>query len=277
MRGMRELGYIEGKNLAIEWRFADGKFERFPALAAELVQLKVEVLVTHTGATVQALKRATSTIPIVMTTSLDPVGSGFAASLARPGGNITGLALITADLSPKHVELLKLMLPSLSRVAILTNPGNPGHPGVLKNVQAAAQTRGLQVVHVQAGNAEEIERGFERMARERLNGAIVVSDSYFLYQRKQIAELGIKHRVATIYSNRPSVVAGILMSYGSNNADSYRRAATYVDKILKGAKPCDLPIEQPSTFQLTINRKTAKALGIAIPKGLLDRADEVID
>jgi putative ABC transport system substrate-binding protein len=277
VQGMRELGYVEGKNLAIEWRYADGKHERLPALAAELVKLKPEVIVTHATPAVHALKRATNTIPIVMTSTGDPVGSGLAASLARPGGNITGLTLITIDLTPKQVELLQAMVPALSRIAVFMNPGTSSHPGVLRSAQAAAQSRGILVVPVHAANPEEIERGFEKLKQDGVNAALFATDSLWALQRRQIAELAVRHRVATMQMDREFVEAGSLMSYSTNVADSYRRAATYVDRILKGAKPGDLPIEQPTKIYLVINRKTAKAIGLEIPRELLARADEVIE
>ena len=277
VQGMRELGYVEGKNLVIEWRFADGKYERLPGLAAELVRMKVEVIVTHSAAGPQAAQRATSTIPIVFVTASDPVGSGFAVSLARPGGNLTGLSNIVSEVSPKHIELLKTMIPKLSRVAVLQNPGNSFHPANLKSIQAAAQQVGIKVLPVDARAPDEIERGFATMTRERAEAVIVAADAFFVQQRRQIAELALKNRLPSMFPFREDVQAGGLMSYGQNLADSYRRAATYVDKILKGAKPGELPIEQPTRFHLAINRKTAKALGLNITNELLLRADEVIE
>ena len=276
MQGMRELGYVEGKDLLIEWRFADGKYERLPSLADELVQMKVEVLVTH-GTETQAALRATSTIPIVTAFAIDPVGSGFAASLARPGGNLTGLSNITADVSPKHIELLKTIIPKLSRVAFLMNPGNPGHPSILKSVQVAGQYAGIKILPLEARTSEEIERGFATMARERTGAVIMAADAFFVIKRRQIAGLALKNRMPSMFPYREPVEAGGLMSYGQDIADFFRRSATYVDKILKGAKPGDLPIEQPTKFELVINRKTAKALGITIPPSVLLRADRVIE
>jgi putative ABC transport system substrate-binding protein len=277
IEGMRELGYIEGKNLTIEWRFADGKFERLPGLAGELVRMKLEAIVTHTTPSTEALQRATSAIPIVMTSIADPVASGFAASLARPGGNITGLSIITIDLSPKYLELLKIMMPALSRAAVLVNPGNSTHPATLKSIQAAAQQRGVKVLPVEARTAEEIERGFAAMRRERVDAVIIPGDGFFIGQRRQITELAVRNRLPSMCAFREFVEAGGLMSYGQNITDFYRRAATYVDKILKGAKPGELPIEQPLKIHLAINRKTANALGLTIPQELLLRADEVIE
>ncbi|MGH8672938.1 MAG: ABC transporter substrate-binding protein [Burkholderiales bacterium] len=276
-QGMRELGYVEGKNLVIEWRFADGKSERLPDLAAELVRMKVELIVTHAMIATEALQRATSTIPIVSSPLTDPVGRGFAASLARPGGSITGLSLMAIDVSAKQLELLKTAMPALSRLAILVNPDNPAHPAVLKTVQAPAQQFGIKVLPVNARTAEEIERGFAIMTREHAHAGISLSDPFFTGQRRQIAQLAFTHRLPMMFGQREYVEAGGLMSYGANLADFYRRAASYVDKILKGAKPGDLPIEQPTTIHLAINRKTAKALGLTSPQELLLRADEVID
>ena len=276
-QGMRQLGYIEGKNFVIEWRFADGKFERLPGLAAELVQMKVDVIVAAGTVATQVAQRATTTIPIVIAASLDPVGSGFVKSLTRPGGNITGLSLATSDFSPKHLELLMTVAPKLSRVAVLVNPDNSAHPALLKSVQAAAQKLGVQVLPVSARTPEDIERGFSMMKRERAEAVIVATDAFFFLQRRQIAELALRLRLASMATNRQHAEAGDLMSYGQNVADFYRRAATFVDKILKGAKPGELPIEQPTIFELVINRKTAKALGLTIPQELLLRADRVIE
>ena len=275
--GMRELGYVEGRNLVIEWRFADGKDERLPALAAELVRANVELIVTHTTPGTQAAQRVTRTIPIVMANANDPIGSGFAASLARPGGNITGLSNVSVDLSPKYLELLRIMVPALSRVAVLVNPDNSTHQPILKGIQTVAQRIGVKIMPVAAHAPEEIERGFARMSRDRADAVIISSDSIFLTQARQIAGLAAKARLPTMFWSVLQVEAGGLMSYGQNYAELYHRAATYVDKILKGARPGDLPIEQPTIFELAINRKTAKALRLAIPKELLLRADRVIE
>jgi putative ABC transport system substrate-binding protein len=276
-QGMRELGYLDGKNLVVEWRFADGKSERLAGLAAELVRMKVEVIATHGTPATQAAQRATSTVPIVFAAASEPIGSGFAASLARPGGNITGLSLTTVDVSPKHLELLKMMIPRLSRIAFLMNPDTSSHPAILKSVQAAAQTIGVRVLPLQARNPGEFERGFDVMKRERIEAVILAPDTFYIGQRRQYAELALKNRMPTMFSFREQVEAGGLMSYGQNLADHYRRAATYVDKILKGARPGELPIEQPTRLYLAINRKAAKALGLTISQELLLRADEVIE
>ncbi len=276
-QGMRELGYIEGKNLTIEGRFADGKYERLPGLAAELVRMNLEVIVTHGTPPSEVLQRATRTIPIVAVAMGDPVASGIAASLARPGGNITGLSLMNIDLTPKRFELLKLIMPALSRVAVLMNPGNSGHPAILKSVQAAAQPLGVKILPVDARTPDEIEHGFAAMKRERADAVIILGDPFFPGQRRQITELVARNRLPSMFYFREDVEAGGLMSYGQNITDFYRHAATYVDKILKGAKPGELPIEQPTKIHLAINRKTAKALGLTVPQELLLRADVVIE
>ena len=277
LRGMRELGYVEGKNLVIEWRFAEGKYERLAVLAAELVQLKVDVIVTAGTPATGVAQKATTTIPIVMGTVGDPVGSGFVKSLARPGGNITGLSEIAVDLSPKLLEMLISMVPKLSRVAVLMNPGNSSHATRLKSIQAAAQAVSVTILPAEARTAKEIENAFSMMAQKKTGAVIVMVDALFNQQVRQIAELAAKNRLPTISGLREYVEAGGLMSYGQNLADNFRRAATYVDKILKGAKPGDLPVEQPTNFELFINGKTAKALGLKIPQSLLISADKVIE
>jgi putative ABC transport system substrate-binding protein len=275
--GMRELGYVEGKNLVIEWRFADNKYERLPDLAADLVRLKVDVIVTAGPAATSAAQKATTTIPIVFGGANDPVGSGFVKSLARPAGNITGLSNVSVEMSPKLLEMLLSTMPKLSRVAVLMNPSNSGHATMLKNVQAAAQKANVKVLPVEARTPQEIETGFSVMTKENAKAVIVVRDALFNQQVRQIAELAAKNRLSSIAQIREYVDAGGLMSYGPSITDSYRRAATYVDKIFKGAKPGDLPVEQPTKFELFINRKTAKELGLTIPQSLLISADKVIE
>jgi putative ABC transport system substrate-binding protein len=277
LRGMGELGYVEGKNMVIEWRFADGAYERLPALAAELVRLDVDVIVAQSSSAIRAAQKATTTIPIVFPSTGDPVGSGFVASLARPGGNITGLSNTNLDVSAKLLELLIAMAPRLSRVAVLGNPGSSTHSAILRSVQAAALTRvGVRVLSVEARTREEIERSFVLMTQERADGVIVAADAFLNAQAGHIAPLALKHRLPSISQPRVYAEAGGLMSYGQNTAESYRHAATYVDKILKGAKPADLPVEQPTKFELVVNLKTAKALGLKIPESIRIRADEVI-
>ena len=275
--GMRELGYVEGKSLVIEWRFADSKLERLPDLAAELVRLRVDVIVSSGTATTSAAQKATATIPIVMETNTDPVGSGFVKTLARPGGNITGLSNISVDISPKHLEMLFSMVPKISRVAVLVNPANPSHALILKSGHSAAQTKSAKILPVEARTASEIEKAFSAMVRKKAEAVIVPRDGLFIPQARQIAELATKIRLPSIATFREYVEDGGLMSYGSSLTDGYRRAATYVDKILKGAKPADLPVEQPTKFELIINGKTAKTLGLTIPQSLLISADKVIE
>jgi len=277
IRGLRDLGYVEGKNFVIEWRFADGNYQRLPVLAGELVSMNVDVLMTGGTAANSALQKATTTIPIVNATMSDPVGNGFAKSLTHPGGNITGLALATTDMSPKHVELLRLIVPKLTSLGLLVNLGNSAHPAVAKSITTNAQRLGIKVRILDARNADGLTRNFSIMKQERTEAVIAVVDAFFISQRREIAELALKNNLPSMFSAQEHVEAGGLMSYGQNLADHYRRAAAYVDKIFKGAKPGNLPIEQPAVFSLTINSKTAKALGLAIPQELLLRADKVIE
>ena len=278
LQGMRELGYSEGKHYVLEERFAPGsEVERLPALAAELTRSNLDVIVASGGAAAQALKQATTTIPVVFAVSNNPVLAGFAASLARPGGNFTGLAAFLDEVFPKHVEMLKLAVPKLSRIAALANSRNVVHPHLLKGIEAVARYNGIQVQRVDGDTFEDIERGIGAIARQRAQALIILGDAFFVQYFRQIAALAIRNRVASIYSGREYPEAGGLMSYGPNFADNYRRAASYVDKILKGAKPGDLPIEQPTKFELVVNRKTANALGIILSQELLFRADRVIE
>ena len=276
-QGMRDLGYVEGENCVIRSRFADGKYERLQGLAEELVRLKVDVIVAVTMLGVQAAKKATTSVPIVMVAIPDPVGEGFAASLSRPGGNITGLSTIVTEASAKHVELLRAVIPNLSRIAVLINPSNPSDSLILEQINGAAFSIGVKLLPVEAGTAAEIEAGFSAMTRTRAEAVIVAADSFFDVQRDQIARLAVKNRLPTIHSNRVPTEAGGLMSYGQDLRDQYRRAATYVDNILKGAKPSDLAVEQPMVLELVVNLNTAKALGLALPGELLLRADKLIE
>jgi len=276
-QGMRELGYVEGRNLAIEWRSAEGKAERLPDLAAQLVQGKVDIIVTAGTPATSAAQKATATIPIVIANANDPIGSGLVKSLSHPGANITGLSSLAVDISPKNLEIMLSLVPRLSQVAVLVNPANSGHAAILKGTQAAARKLNIKVLPAEARTAQEIERAFSVMARERAGAVIVAIDAFFIQQGRQIADLAAKHRLPSMSGSREYVEAGGLMSYGQNLADNYRRAATYVDKILKGAKPGDLPVEQPTTFELFVSRKAAKALGITIPQSILVRADRVIE
>src|SRR5262245_4509485 len=277
VRGMRELGYIEGKNLSIEWRFASGEAGRLAGLAAELVKLPVDVIVASGTPVINAAQKATTTIPIVMPTSNDPVGSGFIASLARPGGNTTGLSNLSPDLSPKAVELLLSVAPNASRVAILVNPRNSSNAPIAINLQVAMQGVGRVGFPVEASRAEDIDHAFSRMKEQNADAAVVAPDAMFVGQRQPIANLATKYRLPSLFSFREHVEAGGLMSYGQHLADSYRRSAIYVDKIFKVAKPGDMPIEQSLKLELVINLKSARFLGIAVPPILLATADEVIE
>ena len=276
--GLRELGYVEGKNLAIETRLAEGKYDRFPDLAAELVRLKVEVIVTQGPQATSAAQQATATIPIVMANSDDPVASNFVKSLAHPGGNITGLSNLSGEIGAKHLEMLLGMVPKLSRVAVLLNPANASSGAiVLKSVQSVAGSRGVKVLPIEARSAAEIETAFARMRHEKAGAVILVQDAVFQQRRTLIAELAVKHRLPTIFRNRQFAEAGGLISYGPTAEENFRRAATYVGKILRGAKPGDIPVEQPTNFRLVINGRTAKTLGLIIPQSLLIGADNVIE
>lgn len=274
---LNELGYVEGKNLTIEWRFAAGDYERLPKLAMELVQASVDVIMALGPPAVEAARRATTTIPIVIVVSNDPVDAGFVKSLARPGGNITGLSNLAGDISPKHLELLKATAPQLARVAVLTNPGNMAHTAMLKSVEDAAQRIGVRVFQAKAQTPAEIERAFASMIRERASAVMVGLDPLFIQQQRQIASLAAKNRLPSIFANREYAEAGGLMSYGQNQTDIYRRAATYIDKIFKGARAGDLPVEQPMTFELVVNLKTAKAIGLTMPPEIMVQATRVIE
>jgi putative ABC transport system substrate-binding protein len=277
-QGLRELGYEEGRNIAIESRWAEGKYDRYPALAADLVRLKVDVIVAQGGAVTQAAQQATRTIPIVMSLVLDPVGIGLVASLARPGGNVTGTAFMGPDLVGKQLELLKEMVPKVSRVALLRNPDNPADTAMLRGAEAAARALGVRLQALEARNPQEIDSAFAAMTRERAGALLISPDPLFGTQRRQIAELAAKRRLPAMHGGTPDYAeAGGLMVYSPNILDLHRRAATYVDKILKGGKPADLPVEQPTKFELIINLKAAKALGLTIPQSLLRRADQIIE
>src|SRR5712692_1525732 len=275
-QGLRELGYVEGQNIAIEYRFAEGRPERLPALAAELVRLKVDVIVAGGPPAPAAAKQATGTIPIVFAVAADPVAVGLVASLARPGGNITGLASISGEIVGKQLELFKEVAPKVSRVAVLQNPSNDTHPHTLRQAEGAARALGVQLHIVEARTPPEIDAAFAAMRSQRAGGVLVLRDPLFLTHRTQIAALAAKNRLPAVYGFKEEAEAGGLMAYGASVPLMYRRAATYVDKILRGAKPADLPVEQPTKFELVINLKTAKALGLTIPQSVLRRADEVI-
>jgi putative ABC transport system substrate-binding protein len=276
-QGLHELGYVEGKNIIIEYRYAEGKFDRLPALAAELVRLKVDLIVT-TGPTVtRAAKEATTTVPIVMTTDTDPVGNGFVASLARPGSNITGLSSLAPELSGKQLELLKEVVPTLSRVAVFGTSTNPGNSQMLKEVKRATATFGVKLQYLEVRSSKDIETAFRAASNERAEALLyLVAGLVAAGHRIEITELAVKSRLPAIYTQINYVEDGGLMSYGVNTADLDRRAATYVDKILKGAKPADIPVEQPTKFEFIINLKAAKQIGLTIPPNVLARADRVI-
>jgi len=274
---MRELGYVENKDFVIEWRSANEQYERFPELARELIRLKVDVIVTAAGAAVRSLQDATTTIPIVWVYSTDPVGNGFVASLAHPGGNITGLAASSNDTAPKQLELLAMIAPSASRIGVLGNRSNPNFASVLKNAQVAGERVGLSITPVAAGNVEEIERAFAAFDQQGIQAVVATTDAVFFAQRERIAELALARRLPMMFSQREYVEAGGLMSYGENLSDFLRRAAVFVDKIFKGAKPADLPIEQPTRFHLVVNHKTVDALSLTIPPQIYTFADEVIE
>jgi putative tryptophan/tyrosine transport system substrate-binding protein len=276
-RGLRSLGYVEGRDFILEARFADGRVERLLPLAQELVQRKVDLIVTTDTPATRAAQQATATVPLVMVNVIDPVGSGFVDSLARPGGNITGLTSMTGDISTKHIQLLKTVMPRLSRIAVLVNPSNPAHRGVLSSIAAAARQFGIAALPIEAQDRQKIDEAFAAIAKAKTDAMIVVADAFFAQQRHQIAELAARHRVASVSANREYVEAGAFMSYGQNFQDNTRRAAVFVDKILRGAKPENMAVERPTKFDLVINRKTAKTLGLTIPHELTLLADEILD
>ena len=276
-QGMRERGYVEGKNLSVEWRFADDQRDRLPRFAAELVRLNVDVIVVQGTPSITAAQKATTSIPIVMTPITDPVAAGFVKSLARPGGNITGLANLSEVIFSKHLEVLRSIVPKLSRVAVLVNPTNPNHTTILKTLQAAAQKVSVNILPLESRNPKEIDVAFTTMAKEKAGAVIVAADAVFEQQQSHVVGLTAKYRMPSISLRKEFAEAGGLMSYGQNQAEGFKHVATYVDKILKGAKPADLPVEQPTKFELVINGKTAKALGLTIPQSLLISADKVIE
>ena len=277
LQGMRDWGYFEGKNLTLEWRFASGRYASLAALAKELVETKPDLLVTYGTAAAEALRAVTQSIPIVIAAAIDPVKSGLVASLARPGGNVTGLSAIAIDMSQKHVEMLATMIPKLSRVMVVVNPGNSGHGTLLKSVQAAATRFKISISSTEVATAEDIDKAFAAARRANAGAVLVGGDALFAGIGRQFAAAATKTKMPAIGIYRDHVIAGTLMSYGQNLADSHRRAATYVDKIFKGAKPGDLPVEQPTIIELYINRKTAKTLGLTIPQSLLISADKVLE
>jgi putative ABC transport system substrate-binding protein len=280
LQGLRDLGYVEGRNVVIEYRFSEGKLERYPALATELVALKVDVIVAPIAPAALAAKQATRTIPIVFAAVADPITDGLVTSLARPGGNVTGLSFLAPELVGKHLEQLTQAVPGVSLVAVLWHPGAMGErtdKDMLKAADVAGRALGVRLQFVEARGPADVDRAFSDMTRARAGALTVLASTMFLSERRRLVGLAAKYRLPALYPMREFVDAGGLMAYGPNLADMFRRAATYVDKILKGAKPGDLPIEQPTKFELVINLKTAKALGLTIPQSLLQRADQVIE
>jgi putative ABC transport system substrate-binding protein len=277
LQGMRELGYVEGRDFVMEWRFAEGRPELYPVLAAELVRAQVDVVVAGNPTAVRPMQQASSSIPIVVAVANDPVGLGLVASLARPGGNVTGLATSADDTAPKQLELLAKAVPKLSRVGILSSPDNPNSAPVVRAAQAAALTVGMQLLPVEARTLDDFESAFATLLKEHAEALMLVPGGVFNPQRRRLADLALRARLPTISYEREAVEAFFLMNYGESAKDFNRRAAFYVDKIIKGAKPADLPVQQPTRFFLTINRKTADTLGLALPLELLVQADEIIE
>src|SRR5262245_6800593 len=274
--GLRDLGYAEGKNIAIEFRWAE-RVEQLPQFAADLVHLNLDVIFALSSTMVEPARQATSTIPIVFATHADPVGVGHVASLARPGGNITGLSMLLTDLVAKQLEILTEVVPQARRIGVLWNPTTPSHPAAMKEVDAAGHRLGLQLVAVPAQTMEDFDGAFATMARERVEAFLAVASPLFIAYREPLAELARKHRLPGMFGSKENVQAGGLISYGADLIDLHRRAAAYIDKILKGAKPGELPVEQASKYEMVINHTTAKAIGLAIAESFLVRADEVIE
>jgi putative ABC transport system substrate-binding protein len=276
-QGLRELQWVEGQNMVIEYRYAEGRFDRLPDLAAELVRLKVDIITASPAPVALAAKNATGTVPIVFMGVPDPVGIGLVASLARPGGNVTGLTYsVGFNIFGKDLELLKEAVPKIRRVAVLSNPASPSQPLTMSEIRGAARSLGIQLLLLAARGPGEFDGAFATMARERVGALFVVTDPAFSPHRARLADLAAQNRLPSIFTQREDAEAGALMSYGPSLSDLWRRGATYVDRILRGARPADLPVEQPTKFELIINLKTARALGLTIPPSLLQRADQVI-
>ena len=277
-QGLRELGWVEGQNIVIDYRFAEGQYDRLPGLADELVRLKVDVIAASPTPAALAAKNATETIPIVGIGFDNPVQHGLITSLARPGGNVTGLSYgVGPEIFGKDVELLREIIPAVRHVAVLSNPAGPNHVSMISNVKTAARSLGVELLLLEVRGPDEFDGAFAAMANERVGALFVFGDPMLSIHRARLAELAVQNRLPSMHTNRPHVEAGGLMCYGPSFSDLWRRAAAYVDKILKGAKPADLPVEQPTKFELVINLKTAKAIGIVIPQSILLRADEVIE
>src|SRR6266550_1033098 len=276
-QGLRDLGYVEGRNITIEYRWAEGKPERMHELAEELVGLGVEVIIAPSSIYTEAAKRATSAVPIIFMSHADPLRSGHVTSLAQPGGNITGLSLMMTETNVKGLELLKEAVPGLSRRAVIWDPATPSHEPGLRAVEAAGPSLGVQVQPVSVRSANEYDSAFMTIVRDRADAVLVLSTSLFIAGAQPLAELALAHKLPSLFGPKHHVTAGGLMSYSPDRADNWRRGAIYVDKILRGAKPADLPVQQPTKFELVINLKTATALGLTVPQSLLARADEVIE
>jgi putative ABC transport system substrate-binding protein len=275
--GLRELGYEEGRNVIIEFRWADGKYDQFPALVAELLAAKVDVIITAGTPATLAIKKATSTVPLVYIAVGDPVGTGVVPNLGRPGGNITGLSSIAPDLEGKRLELLREVVPKLSHVAFFLNPANAFHTASMRQARVAAQSLGIKLQPMEVNKSEQLDGAFASIVKEKPDALLILADRVFLHNRKRMMEFAIQQRLPSVNAYRELVEAGGLISYGPSYEDMHRRAAVYVDKILKGTKPADLPIEQPTKFTLLINLKTAKTLGLTVPPTLVARADELIE
>jgi putative ABC transport system substrate-binding protein len=275
-QGLRELGYVEGSNIILEYRYAESRLDRLPALAAELVRLKVDVIVTSNQEPTRSAKTATATIPIVMARDTDPIGNGFVASLARPGGNITGLSSMAPEISGKHVELLKEIVPRLSRLAVLGTSNTPGNAQLIREIETAAGAFAVTPQYLDVLTVKDIEPAFRAARKARADAILVLGSGIYASHRKKIVDLAVESRLPAIYRSREYMEVGGLMAYGVNPFDLDRRAAVYIDKILKGAKPADLPVEQPTKFEFIINLKAAKQIGLTIPPNVLARADKVI-
>jgi putative ABC transport system substrate-binding protein len=275
--GLEEAGYVEGQNVAIEYRWAEGHYDRLPALAADLVGRKVEVIAAGSTTAIQAAKSATSMIPIVFVGGGDPVRSGLVASLARPGNNLTGVSIMASELMPKRLELLSDLVPQTRLVALLVNPNNPIAERIMQDVQEAAHVKGMQLQVLKASDESEINAAFATVVESHARGLVVGADAVFDYRRQQLVALAARHAVPTVYFAREFVAAGGLISYGTSLTGAYHQAGIYVGKVLNGAKPADLPVQQPTTFELVVNLKTATALGLTVPPSILARADEVIE
>jgi putative ABC transport system substrate-binding protein len=276
-QGLKEAGYVEGQNVAIEYRWAEGHYERLPALATDLVRRQVTVIIAGGNSPAQAAKKATATIPIVFTTGADPVRSGLIASLSRPGGNLTGVSFIAAEMAVKRLELTRELLPRAGAVAMIVNPNFAGAETEMAEVEAAGRLLGLQTKRLSASSASDLEAAFATIGQQRVDAVMVGTDGFFIDRRDQIAALATRYRVTGIYPFPDFPAAGGLMSYGANLADGYRQAGVYTGRVLKGAKPADLPVIQPTKFELVINLKAAKMIGLEVPPTLLARADEVIE